>query len=52
MPGWKGLWAASGHFRNGILLAPLTGRLVAQLVTGGPVERDLSAFSPDRFAGV
>ena len=48
-PGLPGLVFAAGHYRNGILLAPLTARLVGDLVmrTG---RRDLSAFSPDRFA--
>ena len=44
-----GLFLAAGHFRNGILLAPLTALLLADLVTGVPT-RDLSAFAPDRFA--
>jgi glycine oxidase len=48
-PGLPGLVFAAGHYRNGILLAPLTARLVTDLVmrTG---RRDLSAFSPERFA--
>ena len=40
---------ATGHFRNGILLAPLTGESVAALVTGEPIPADLSPFSADRF---
>jgi glycine oxidase len=43
-----GLFFATGHFRNGILLAPLTARLVADAVEGR-LDRDLSAFSPARF---
>ena len=43
-----GLFFAAGHFRNGILLAPITARLVADAITGGPA-RDLSAFSLNRF---
>ncbi|MCU0697350.1 MAG: glycine oxidase ThiO [Myxococcaceae bacterium] len=46
-----GLVIASGHYRNGILLAPITARLVAQLVTGGRPAMDLSPFRPDRFGG-
>ena len=45
-----GLFYATGHYRNGILLAPLTARILADLLTGGSV-RDLSAFSVSRFAG-
>lgn len=45
-----GLFLAAGHFRSGVLLAPLTALLLADAVTGIP-SRDLSAFSPERFAG-
>jgi glycine oxidase len=47
----RGLFLATGHFRNGILLAPLTALLLADAVTG-VLSRDLSLFSPERFAGV
>ena len=40
---------ACGHGRNGILMAPLTGDLVADLVTGSPLPLDLAQFRPDRF---
>lgn len=40
---------ACGHSRNGILLAPLTGKTVSELVTDKPVTADLSQFRPDRF---
>lgn len=42
---------ACGHSRNGILLAPLTGEVVAAIVAGEPVRYDLSQFRPDRFLG-
>lgn len=45
----RSLILATGHFRNGILLAPITALLVADVVTGAG-SRDLSAFSPERFA--
>jgi glycine oxidase len=41
---------ACGHGRNGILLAPLTGVLVAAEVRGGPRPTDATAFSPLRFS--
>jgi len=50
VPGWEGLSVASGHFRNGILLSPITGRLMAQLLTEGKTEVSLAPFSPARFA--
>jgi glycine/D-amino acid oxidase-like deaminating enzyme len=40
---------ACGHSRNGVLMAPLTGDLIADLVTGAPLSRDLSQFRPARF---
>ncbi|MBV8605934.1 MAG: glycine oxidase ThiO [Singulisphaera sp.] len=38
VPGWEGLYAATGHGRKGILLAPLTGDLVARLVLEDAVD--------------
>lgn len=40
---------ACGHSRNGILLAPLTGETVAEIVTGQAARHDLSQFRPGRF---
>ncbi len=40
---------SAGHSRNGILLGPLTGRTVADLVSGKLPEHDLSQFRPGRF---
>jgi glycine oxidase len=45
-----GAFIATGHFRNGILLAPVTAQLVSDLIVGKPLGLDLSAFSPARFA--
>jgi glycine oxidase len=42
----EGLFVATGHHRNGVLLAPETGRLVADLVATGQTDRDLTPFSP------
>jgi glycine oxidase len=49
--GISGLTLCSGHYRNGVLLSPATGRLVAQLITTGEVPPDLYPFSPDRSSG-
>lgn len=43
------LFAATGHFRNGILLAPVTAQIMADLIQGRPSSQDIRAFSPDRF---
>jgi glycine oxidase len=45
----EGLFQAGGLFRNGILLGPLVGELVAELAMGRPSAIDLSAFDPARF---
>jgi glycine oxidase len=50
VPGKDNVLVATGHFRNGILLGPITGRLIAQLVMEGRTELPLEAFSPARFA--
>ena len=41
---------AAGHFRNGILLAPITARLISELILDGTPSRSLEAFRPGRFA--
>ena len=50
--GEPGMWASTGHFRNGILLAPATGRVLRELLDGKTTSVELEAFSPERFAGV
>ena len=40
---------AAGHFRNGILLAPATAHVIADLIEGKPPTVDLTPYSPDRF---
>lgn len=48
--GKAGVYFASGHFRNGILLAPITAKIMANLVTGQAPGVDITAFAPSRFA--
>ncbi|HEX9653699.1 MAG TPA: glycine oxidase ThiO [bacterium] len=43
------LFAATGHFRNGILLAPITAKLVSEVVLSGESPVSLGAFRPQRF---
>lgn len=45
----EGLYLASGHYRNGILLAPLTAELIAEAMAGEPRSREADALSPSRF---
>lgn len=44
-----GYFVATGHFRDGILLAPITGRIMSQVITGQQPEFDLNAFAAERF---
>ena len=46
----SGLLVATGHYRNGILLAPVTAKLVREWITTGKTSLDVEAFSPLRFA--
>jgi glycine oxidase len=48
----EGLFYATGHYRNGILLAPITGELIADAVVDGLAPGSLNVFAPDRFAPV
>ena len=48
-PGIDGLFIATGHFRNGILLAPITARLMTDWITGGAPSLEVKDFLPDRF---
>ena len=45
----EGLYVATGHFRHGILLAPITAHLMAELILRGRASFDLTPFSPARF---
>jgi glycine oxidase len=45
-----GLVWATGHWRNGVLLAPLTGEAVAELLASGAMPEELAPLSPARFA--
>jgi len=47
-----GLIFATGHYRNGILLAPITGELISRTIVDSVVPGELTPFSPDRFAAV
>lgn len=48
LPGAEGLWAATGHYRNGVLMGPLTGKVLARWITTGRPGRDMSPFGVDR----
>jgi glycine oxidase len=46
LPGYDNVVLASGHFKNGILLAPITGQLIAELITTGQPSLSLEPFQP------
>ncbi len=48
--GLEHLVLATGHYRNGILLAPITGRLVADYLSTGAVPAAMTPFLLDRFS--
>ncbi len=48
-PEHPALLYATGHSRNGVLLAPITGDAIAALAAGEPPPADLFPFAPDRF---
>jgi glycine oxidase len=45
----SGVLVATGHYRNGVLLAPVTADAVAALVLGGPDAALVKEFGPERF---
>ncbi|MGA7697369.1 MAG: glycine oxidase ThiO [Candidatus Sulfotelmatobacter sp.] len=45
-----GYYVATGHFRDGILLAPITAQVMADVITETNCKYDLTPFSPARFA--
>ncbi len=45
----QGLWAAFGHYRNGVLLAPATAHHLAEWITTGQAPVELAPFSPARL---
>jgi glycine oxidase len=49
--GPEGLVVATGHYRNGILLCPVTADTVAELLATGQVPELIAPFGPGRFAG-
>jgi glycine oxidase len=48
VPGLDNFIVATGHYRNGILLGPVTGLMVKELVKDEQTSLELSAYRPDR----
>jgi D-amino-acid dehydrogenase len=49
LPGIDNVFVATGHGASGLLLGPISGKLMADLIAGRPIEVDLQPFSPARF---
>ncbi|WBO66859.1 glycine oxidase ThiO [Streptomyces camelliae] len=47
--GLDGLLLATGHYRNGVLLTPVTGDVMAQLLADGELPEEARPFTPQRF---
>ncbi len=45
-----GLWCATGHYRNGVLLTPITAEIIRCLVQQLPPPCEVAPFSPRRFS--
>ncbi|WP_143135677.1 NAD(P)/FAD-dependent oxidoreductase, partial [Burkholderia ubonensis] len=48
-PAHRGLWFAFGHNHHGLTLGPVTGRLLAEMMTGETPFTDPSPYRADRF---
>lgn len=53
VPGWRGIYLATGHGTKGIHLAAVTGRIIADIMSDQPnaLDVDLAVVDPARFAG-
>jgi len=49
LPGWDNAYVAAGHGPQGIILSPITGRIMAELITKGYTQTAIEAFDPARF---
>lgn len=48
-PNHDNIWVAFGHQHIGLMTGPITGKLIAELISGEKAEIDLSPFAPDRY---
>ena len=46
---WEGLLVAGGHYRNGVLLAPITAEAIGALLAGDEPPPEVAPFAPHRF---
>jgi glycine/D-amino acid oxidase-like deaminating enzyme len=48
-PGQEKIFVAAGHFKKGVMMAPVTGKIIADLVTQGKTDLNIAALDPARF---
>jgi D-amino-acid dehydrogenase len=48
-PRHNGLWFGFGHAHHGLTLGPVTGRVLAEMITGDVPFIDVAAYAPERF---
>ncbi len=48
-PGHENLWLAFGHGHTGLIAAPMTGAIIAGMITGSALNIDVSPFRAERF---
>ena len=49
VPGWNGVYLATGHWTKGILLSPVTGCILAELILDGTTSIPIEPLSITRF---
>ena len=49
VPGQERMFVAAGHFKKGVMLAPVTGKILADLITQGQTNLPIGPLSPARF---
>ena len=52
VPGWDGVYVATGAGRSGIVLGPAMGSVTAKLITTGEAGMPIADFEPGRFANM
>jgi len=49
VPGHEGVFVAAGHFKKGVMMAPVTGKILADLIIKGATDLNIEPLDPERF---
>ncbi len=49
VPTRENTYVAAGHFKKGIMMSPVTGKIIADLITSGKTDLPIEPLSPARF---